>query len=185
MGGGDGEWRLGGITLGWACSAIISELLEIESESDSEDSDDSDKVFFFWIWGVTTLRFSSSDEEESEEEEEEEGVALLFLFLLRFLAGFAGAIVVEFRDTAAFVTTTVLASISALPWLSEIVSANQYQCALLIAPTAKEAISSHLVPIIRHQTSWVTSQQPYSRLVLGTLRLGRLFFDDQVQIRQG
>ena len=97
------------------------------------------------------MRFSSSDEEESEEEEEEEeGVALLFLFLLRFLAGFAGAIVVEFRDTAAFVTTTVLASISALPWLSEIVSANQYQCA---APTAKEAISSHLVPISRHQAS--------------------------------
>ena len=56
------------------------------------------------------MGFSSSDEEESEEEEEEEGVALLFLFLLRFLAGFAGAIAVEFRDTAAFVTT-----ISALP----------------------------------------------------------------------
>lgn len=90
------------------------------------------------------MGFSSSDEEESEEEEEE-GVALLFLFLLRFLAGFAGAIVVEFRDTAAFVTT-----ISALPWLSEIMSANQYQCA---APTAKEAISSHLVPVSRHQAS--------------------------------
>ena len=125
------------------------------------------------------MGFSSSDEEESreEEEEEEEGVALLFLFLLRFLAGFAGAIVVEFRDTAAFVTT-----ISALPWLSEIMSANQYQCA---APTAKEAISSHLVPISRHQAPRVTPQQPYSRLVLGTLRLGRLFFDDQVQIRRG
>ena len=129
------------------------------------------------------MRSSSSDEEESEEEEEEEeeeGVALLFLFLLRFLAGFAGAIVVEFMDTAAFVTT-----ISALPWLSEMMSANQYQCALLIAPTAQEAISSHLVPISRHQAPRATSQQPYLRLVLGTLRLGRLFFDDQVQTRRG